>query len=125
MKSSAMPARTSMARPACAQPAHYAPLIRREPVRRLAAAHAQDLADAGLSAQQRLAPRPGGEHIDGTPKSRMQCPKQRGQQHHVAEGAAADHERPPAVMRGLGNSTLHEFSAMRRIEAAPWSREYN
>jgi hypothetical protein len=37
--------------------AHHALLIEAEPIGRLAAAHAQDVADAGLPAQQRLAPR--------------------------------------------------------------------
>src|SRR5258708_10468743 len=48
----------------CPQSAHRSLLIGAEPIRRLAAAHTQYLADTRLAAQQGFAPRPGREDVD-------------------------------------------------------------
>ena len=97
----AVPGRARTAGP---QTSHDAPLVRAEPIRRLAAADAQDLTHTRLPAKQRFAPGTRGHDIDGRLKLRMQNANQRGQQHHVAEGAAAHCQgsRRPHKLSELG-----------------------
>ncbi len=84
---------------------HHAALVRRQPVGRLAAAHAPDLADAGLPAQQWLAPRPRGHDIHRTAEARVQRANERSEQYHIAEGAAAHDERTLSKAHCSGRGT--------------------
>ena len=97
-----------------AQTAHHALLIGRQPIRRLAAAHAEDLSHARLPFEQRLAPRPRGHDVDGLTEARVQRANQRGDQHHVAERAASDDERSRAGAAGFGHATQTLGTGSRR-----------
>ena len=68
-----------------------------------------------LPAQQRLAPRTRGHDIHGGLKPRVQYADQRGQQHHVAEGAAPHYQGPPHTPgTGAGRAVATPMRAVRQ-----------